>query len=89
MVSACSNAGISIISDIITNHMSDLVMNIQSDGYGRGFAGSKYKKYEYPGLYTESNFHTCRTEVSNYNDINEFVSGSSDKTRADPFAFVV
>lgn len=71
MVTACSNAGISVITDIITNHMSDLVLNIKSDGYGRGFAGSSYKKYEYPGLYTESNFHTCRTQITNYQDINK------------------
>ena len=71
MVTACSNAGISVVTDIITNHMSDLVLNTKSDGYGRGFAGSSYKKYEYPGLYTETNFHTCRSQITNYQDINK------------------
>lgn len=71
MVAACNKAGIAVTADIITNHMSDLIIDVQSDGFGRGFDGSRYKKYEYPGLYTESNFHTCRTQVTNYNDIIE------------------
>lgn len=71
MVSVCSNAGISVVADVITNHMSSMVLNVQSDGWGRGFAGSRYQRLEYDGLYTASNFHTCNTDISNYNDVNE------------------
>lgn len=69
MISVCSNVGISVVADVIMNHMSAFVLNVQSDGYGRGFAGSRYKRLEYEGLYTASNFHTCNSEISNYNDV--------------------
>ncbi|KAJ6490187.1 glycoside hydrolase superfamily [Mycena vulgaris] len=66
MVSTCTNAGVGIIVDVVTNHMTA--------GEGIGFAGSTYSKYNYPAVpYTESHFHYCAgavaAEISDYNNI--------------------
>ncbi|KAF7365467.1 Alpha-amylase [Mycena venus] len=67
MVSACANAGVGIIVDVVTNHMT-------GGGEGTGFAGSTYSKYNYPAVpYTESQFHYCAgtvaADVTDYNNI--------------------
>ncbi len=60
MVQACKSAGVDIYVDAIVNHMSGTTS-------GTGSAGTAFTKYEYPGLYTSTDFHTpCA--VSNYSD---------------------
>jgi alpha-amylase len=61
MVNRCKAAGVGIYVDAVINHMT----NFPSPGTGSN--GTNYTKYEYPGLYTQSDFHTPCT-VSNYAD---------------------
>lgn len=51
MVTRCRVAGVGIIVDAVINHMT----NFPSPGVGSN--GTAYTKYEYPGLYTPSDFH--------------------------------
>ncbi|KAJ7771487.1 alpha-amylase [Mycena metata] len=65
MVSTCATAGVGVIADVVLNHMTS--------GYGTGFAGSTYTKYNYPAVpYTSSQFHYCTgntaADISNYSD---------------------
>lgn len=50
MVQRCKAAGVDIYVDAVVNHMTA--------GAGTGTSGSAYTKYSYPGLYTQSDFHT-------------------------------
>ena len=60
MVTRCKTAGVGIIVDAVINHMT----NFPSPGVGSN--GTSYTKYEYPGLYTQDDFHTpCA--LDNYN----------------------
>jgi alpha-amylase len=52
MVTRCKDAGVDIIADAVINHMT----NYPSPGVGSN--GTEYTKYEYPGLYTATDFHT-------------------------------
>ena len=52
MVDRCGLAGVDIIADAVINHMT----NFPSPGVGSN--GTAYTKYEYPGLYAPSDFHT-------------------------------
>jgi alpha-amylase len=52
MVNRCKGVGVGIIVDAVINHMT----NFPSPGVGSN--GTSYSKYEYPGLYTQSDFHT-------------------------------
>lgn len=52
MVSRCNAVGVDIIVDAVINHMT----NYPSPGVGSN--GTSYTKYEYPGLYTQADFHT-------------------------------
>jgi len=61
MVNRCHTVGVGIIVDAVINHMT----NFPSPGTGSN--GSPYTKYDYPGLYTPSDFHTPCT-VDNYAD---------------------
>lgn len=59
MVTRCRAAGVGIIVDAVINHMT----NFPSPGVGSN--GTAYTKYEYPGLYTQADFHpTCA--LNNY-----------------------
>ncbi len=60
MVSTCHAAGVKVVADAVINHMTA--------GSGTGTAGTVYTKYTYPGTYQNQDFHSCRTEVSNYAD---------------------
>jgi alpha-amylase len=60
MVSTCHAAGVKVIADAVINHMSA--------GSGTGTAGTSYTKYNYPGFYEDQDFHTCRQDISNYQD---------------------
>jgi len=51
MVNRCKGKGVDIIVDAVINHMT----NFPSPGVGSN--GSSYSKYEYPGLYTQADFH--------------------------------
>ncbi|AXG77489.1 carbohydrate-binding module family 20 domain-containing protein [Streptomyces paludis] len=60
MVSACHTAGVKVVADAVINHMTA--------GSGTGTGGSPYTKYNYPGVYSNADFHTCRSDITNYND---------------------
>jgi len=69
MVSACNKAGVQVIVDAVINHMANST--------GVGYAGTTFTKYNYPGLYSATDFHSglqatdpnyCGSEISNYND---------------------
>ncbi len=49
MVKRCRAVGVDIYADVILNHMTA--------GSGTGIAGTKYTKYDYPGLYGPTDFH--------------------------------
>ena len=52
MVVRCKAVGVGIYVDAVINHMT----NFPSPGTGSN--GTAYTKYEYPGLYTQGDFHT-------------------------------
>ena len=52
MVNRCKAVGVGIIVDAVINHMT----NFPSPGVGSN--GSSYTKYDYPGLYTQADFHS-------------------------------
>ncbi len=52
MVTRCKAVGVDIYVDAVINHMT----NFPSPGVGS--AGTAYSKYNYPGLYTQADFHT-------------------------------
>ncbi len=52
MVQRCKAAGVDIYADAVLNHMT----NYPSPGVGSD--GTAYTKFNYPGLYTPSDFHT-------------------------------
>ena len=61
MVNRCNAVGVGIILDAVVNHMT----NYPSPGVGSN--GTHYSKYDYPGLYAQSDFHSpCA--VTNYQD---------------------
>ncbi len=60
MVNTCHAADVKVIADAVINHMSA--------GSGTGTGGTVYSKYNYPGYYQNQDFHSCRTNISNYND---------------------
>jgi alpha-amylase len=58
MVTACHNAGVKVIADSVINHMTA--------GSGTGTGGTVYTKYNYPGWYSDPDFHSCRTSITDY-----------------------
>jgi alpha-amylase len=52
MVNRCGAVGVEIIADAVINHMT----NFPSPGVGSN--GTSYSTYNYPGLYSQSDFHT-------------------------------
>ena len=66
MVSTCNAAGVKVIVDVIVNHMSG------TGSIGAGSVdGHTFSKYSYPGLYSDSDFHSCRHDITNWGDKNE------------------
>ena len=60
MVTRCGAAGVDVYVDAVINHMTA--------GAGTGSNGTAYSKYEYPGLYTQADFHTpCG--ITNWNSV--------------------
>ncbi|MER5740343.1 carbohydrate-binding module family 20 domain-containing protein [Streptomyces sp. NPDC002262] len=61
MVDTCHRAGVKVIADAVINHMTS--------GSGTGTAGTDYGKYDYPGFYSDQDFHGCRRPIGgNYSD---------------------
>ncbi|GAA1106788.1 alpha-amylase [Kitasatospora arboriphila] len=60
MVNTCHAAGVKVVVDAVVNHMSA--------GSGTGTGGTVYSKYTYPGYYQDWDFHSCRSNISNYAD---------------------
>lgn len=58
MVDTCHAAGVKVVADAVVNHMSA--------GSGTGTGGTSYSKYNYPGYYQNQDFHSCRTNISDY-----------------------
>lgn len=65
MVARCEAAGVDVIADAVINHMS-------ANSGGVGFAGTRFTKYAYPGLYDRTDFHDCGLtedgQIRNYRD---------------------
>jgi alpha-amylase len=53
MVETCHRAGVKVYVDAVINHMSGQV------GGGTGSGGTRFGKYDYPGLYDAGDFHHC------------------------------
>ena len=51
-------------TDTIWNHMSAL-------DSGTGYAGSSFTKYNYPGIYQNQDFHSCRHGINNWDNATE------------------
>ncbi|WP_426592479.1 alpha-amylase [Cellulomonas sp. McL0617] len=66
MVRTCHAAGVDVWADAVVNHMTG------QDTPGTGWAGSSYAHYDYPGIYTDSDFHHCGLtaddDISSYKD---------------------
>jgi hypothetical protein len=66
MVSTCHAAGVDVLADAVVNHMTG------RDAPGVGWAGSSYRHYDYPGLYSDAagDFHHrdrgAGDDISNY-----------------------
>jgi alpha-amylase len=60
MVNTCHAAGVKVVADSVINHMAA--------GDGTGTGGSRYTKYNYPGIYSGADLDDCRSAVSNYQD---------------------
>ncbi|MGW3247077.1 carbohydrate-binding module family 20 domain-containing protein [Streptomyces sp. NPDC001070] len=58
MVDTCHAAGVKVIADAVINHMSS--------GSGTGTGGTSYTKYNYPGYYQDQDFHSCRSNITDY-----------------------
>ncbi|MEU4092258.1 carbohydrate-binding module family 20 domain-containing protein [Streptomyces sp. NPDC026673] len=58
MVDTCHAAGVKVIADAVVNHMSS--------GSGTGTGGTSYSKYNYPGYYQDQDFHSCRSNITDY-----------------------
>ncbi|KZT36083.1 glycoside hydrolase family 13 protein [Sistotremastrum suecicum HHB10207 ss-3] len=68
MIQTCHAAGVGVIADTIWNHMAGI-------SGGVGVAGSSFTKFNYPGIYASTDFHTnCGTpdnQIDDYNNATE------------------
>ncbi|KAB8141050.1 ATPase [Chloroflexia bacterium SDU3-3] len=82
MVTRCHNVGVDIYADAVINHMTAGGGTGFDGTYYHGSNGSAYSKYTYPGTYSEQDFHSCHSNISNYNDAGNVqnceLSGLSD-----------
>ena len=66
MVQTCHDAGVDVWADAVINHMTG------QDAPGTGWAGSTYSHFDYPGLYTDADFHHCgltpNDDIASYQD---------------------
>lgn len=69
MVSRCEAAGVAVYVDAVVNHMTGAADDAPE---ATGWAGSSYTHYNYPGIWTEEDFHHCgRTpddDIADYRD---------------------
>ncbi|KAG9084876.1 hypothetical protein FRC06_003852 [Ceratobasidium sp. 370] len=84
MIGRCHKAGVKIIVDTIWNHMAGV-------DSGTGTAGTQFTHYNYPGLYSNNDFHHCGTpgeDIQNWGDRNQFqnceLSNLADLNTASP-----
>ena len=72
MVRRCDEAGVAVVADAVINHMTG------QDGPGEGWAGTPYEHYEYPGIFTASDFHHCGLTPND--DISDYTSRDQVQT---------
>ena len=72
MVERCGAVGVDVIADAVINHMTG------QDAPGVGWAGKPYEHYEYPGLYTDEDFHHCGLTAND--DIQDYDSREQVQT---------
>lgn len=61
MVHRCRQSGVAVYADAVINHMAAIDSGI-------GSAGTRFRRYHYPGLYQPKDFNTCRIPITNYQD---------------------
>jgi len=61
MLRRCHDAGVQVYADAVINHMAGV-----EGGVGSG--GTPFTKYDYPGLYSDRDFNTCRRDIDTYQD---------------------
>lgn len=65
MVRRCQTAGVDIYVDAVLNHMAGIAEGV-------GFAGTRYTKYNHPGIFSGADFHFCgkngNNQIQNYHD---------------------
>lgn len=66
MVHRCRAVDVDIYVDAVINHMAG-----RPDGERKGYAGSVYSNYKFPGLYEPWDFHDCHKEIKTYTDAGE------------------
>ncbi len=63
MISACHAAGVKVYADVVLNHMTGQVNG------GVGDDGTTFPDmFDYPPLYSESDFHSCHTSITDWDD---------------------
>lgn len=61
MVQRCRAVGVAVYADAVINHMAAV-------DSAPGSAGTKFSRYDYPGLYAPADFNACRQPITNYQD---------------------
>ena len=65
MVRRCKTAGVDIYVDTVFNHMAGMAG-------GTGIGGTQFLQYQYPGLFSDSDFHHCglngNDDIVNFSD---------------------
>jgi glycosidase len=69
MVTRCARVGVGIYVDAVINHMT-------GQASGTGSNGTPFTKYDYPGMYTEADFHTPQCGIAD----TDYVSNSKHFT---------
>lgn len=64
MVQRCRAVGVEVYADAVINHMAAIDTAL-------GSAGTKFTRYDYPGLYKPEDFNVCRQPITNYQDANQ------------------
>jgi alpha-amylase len=86
MVRRCHQVGVGVYADVIMNHMAGM-------DQGQGFAGTGFKLFDYPGIYSYNDFHHCgrngNDHIVNYEDLFELQNcmlvGLSDLATESPY----
>lgn len=64
MVQRCRAVGVEIYADAVINHMAAV-------DSAPGSAGTKFSRYDYPGLYRPEDFNACREPITDYQDADQ------------------